>query len=130
MEHAHKRLPVYDERVDRIVGTLNVLDLLLEDPGKPIEPFVRRAHFIPGSISVHSADILSGEADLEPYRERGMILYCSNGARSRRSTLYLSREGFKKIFVLEGMIRNWRFSGYPLESSLPEQPAEEGAEPE
>lgn len=57
VEHAHKRLPVYDERIDRIVGTLNVLDLLQEDPGKPIEPFVRRAHFIPGSISTE--DLLS-----------------------------------------------------------------------
>jgi len=55
--HAHKRLPVYDERIDRIVGTLNVLDLLQEDPNKPIDPFVRNAHFIPGSISVE--DLLS-----------------------------------------------------------------------
>jgi CBS domain containing-hemolysin-like protein len=54
VEHAHKRLPVYDGRIDRIVGTLNVLDLLQEDPAKPIEPFVRRAHFIPGSISVEN----------------------------------------------------------------------------
>lgn len=55
--HAHKRLPVYDERIDRIVGTLNVLDLLQEDPNKPIDPFVRKAHFIPESISVE--DLLS-----------------------------------------------------------------------
>lgn len=52
VKHAHKRLPVYDERIDRIVGTLNVLDLLQEGSNKPIEPFVRQAHFIPGSISI------------------------------------------------------------------------------
>ncbi len=55
--HAHKRLPVYDGRVDRIIGTLNVLDLLQEDAKKPIAAFIRKAHFIPGSMSIE--DLLS-----------------------------------------------------------------------
>lgn len=50
--HAHKRLPVYDQRIDRIVGTLNCLDLLLEDPTAPIEKFIGPAHYIPASVSV------------------------------------------------------------------------------
>jgi len=50
--HAHKRLPVYDDRVDRIVGTLNALDLLQEAQDKPIAPFVRQAHFVPSTVSV------------------------------------------------------------------------------
>lgn len=57
VEHAHKRLAVYDERIDRIVGTLNVLDLLQESPVKQIEPYIRQAHYIPGSMSI--ADLLS-----------------------------------------------------------------------
>lgn len=57
VERAHKRLPVYEDRIDRIVGCLNVLDLLRQDPSRPIEPFVRDAHFIPGSMSV--GDLLS-----------------------------------------------------------------------
>lgn len=52
VEHAHKRLPVYDGRVDRIVGTLNVLDLLQEKPDDPIEPFLRQPHFVPESIGI------------------------------------------------------------------------------
>jgi CBS domain containing-hemolysin-like protein len=39
MKHAHKRLTIYEGRVDRIVGSLNVLDLLNNDPEKPIEDF-------------------------------------------------------------------------------------------
>jgi CBS domain containing-hemolysin-like protein len=57
VKHAHKRLPVYDERIDRIVGALNVLDLLQEDSNKPIKPYVCQAHFVPGSISIE--DLLS-----------------------------------------------------------------------
>lgn len=62
VEHAHKRLPVFDGRIDRIVGTLNVLDLLQESPEKPIEPFVREAHFVPGSINIEKllSDFRSG----------------------------------------------------------------------
>ncbi len=52
VEHAHKRLPVYDGRVDRIVGTLNVLDLLQKDPREPIAPHIRETRYVPHSISV------------------------------------------------------------------------------
>lgn len=52
VERAHKRLPVYEERIDRITGTLNALDLLQEEPNKPIEPFIRQPHFVPGSIGI------------------------------------------------------------------------------
>jgi magnesium and cobalt exporter, CNNM family len=52
VKHAHKRLPVYEERVDRITGTLNTLDLLQEEPNKPIEPFICQPHFVPGSIGI------------------------------------------------------------------------------
>jgi CBS domain containing-hemolysin-like protein len=54
MKHAHKRLTIYEGRVDRIVGSLNVLDLLNNDPEKPIEDFVRGVHYVPGSISIET----------------------------------------------------------------------------
>jgi len=62
VKHAHKRLPVYDERIDRIVGTLNALDLLQENPNKPIGPFIRQPHFVPGSIGIEKllSDFRSG----------------------------------------------------------------------
>lgn len=51
-EKAHKRLTVYDGRVDKIIGTLNSLDLLLEDEDQPIKPFIRDPLFVPGSQSI------------------------------------------------------------------------------
>ena len=59
--HAHKRLPVYDERVDRIVGSLNVLDLLEQEDARPVQPFVRQVHYVPGTVSI--------EALLSDFRE-------------------------------------------------------------
>ena len=49
---AHIRLPVYTERVDKIVGVLNVLTLLDADAHQPIKPFVREVRFVPPSKNI------------------------------------------------------------------------------
>jgi CBS domain containing-hemolysin-like protein len=52
-DKAHKRLPVYEERVDRIIGVVNALDLLLEDPELPLAPRVMAVPYVPGSKPIH-----------------------------------------------------------------------------
>lgn len=51
-EKAHKRLPVYAERVDKVVGVLDSLELLGVDPSEPIKSFVKPVDYVPGSQSV------------------------------------------------------------------------------
>jgi len=51
-EAGHIRLPVYEERVDRVTGMLYVLDLLGEADERPILDFVRDAHYVPASMSI------------------------------------------------------------------------------
>ena len=51
-ESAHVRLPVYEERVDRLIGVLNVLELLVVAPERPIEPYIRQVSYVPGSMTV------------------------------------------------------------------------------
>jgi putative hemolysin len=51
-QRAHIRLPVYDERVDRIVGVLHTLELLGEDPEQPITDFIRPAYYVPETTSI------------------------------------------------------------------------------
>jgi CBS domain containing-hemolysin-like protein len=46
---AHNRLPVHRERVDRIVGVLDTLDLLGIDLDRPIKPYIRPVEYVPGS---------------------------------------------------------------------------------
>ena len=48
-EKAHVRLPVFQERVDQVVGLLHTLDLLGLDPDQPIEPYIRPARYVPDS---------------------------------------------------------------------------------
>ena len=52
VESGHKRLPVFDERIDRISGALNTLDILLQGDDKPIAPFVRPVVYVSASKSI------------------------------------------------------------------------------
>jgi len=51
-EKAHIRLPVYTERVDRVVGVLNVLELLDADPLQPVKPFIHEVRFVPATKNI------------------------------------------------------------------------------
>lgn len=49
---SHVRLPVYEERVDRVVGVLHVLELLGADSSTAIEHYIKPAQYVPGSKSI------------------------------------------------------------------------------
>jgi CBS domain containing-hemolysin-like protein len=51
---SHVRLPVYDGRIDCVVGVLNTMDLLGVDPDSPIEGFVSTTRYVPASMSAES----------------------------------------------------------------------------
>ena len=50
---AHIRLPVYAERVDKVVGVLNVLELLDVKTHKPVKPFIREVRYVPSSKNIN-----------------------------------------------------------------------------
>ena len=65
-DRAHHLLPVYVERVDRIVGQLDCLELLGVDENQPIEAFVQPVDYVPSTRSVQ--DLL-----LDMRRERQLM---------------------------------------------------------
>jgi len=48
----HRRLPIYSDRIDKIIGILNSFDILDENKNKKIKPFIRAAFYIPPTMSV------------------------------------------------------------------------------
>ena len=46
-EKAHIRLPVYEERIDRLIGVLNVLDILSANPEEQIRSFIQPVRYVP-----------------------------------------------------------------------------------
>jgi rhodanese-related sulfurtransferase len=72
---------------------------------------------VPGARSVYSKWIHGRLPELEPYRERGIVIYCRNGLNSKRAGLKLLQEGFRRVFVMEGHLPRWIALGYPVEVS-------------
>lgn len=48
-EHHFARIPVYEERIDQIIGIVHAFDLLSEDPDAPLARLVRPAYYVPES---------------------------------------------------------------------------------
>ncbi len=51
---SHIRLPVYDERIDQIIGILHTLDLLNVEADQPIRDYIRPALYVPAAKSIQA----------------------------------------------------------------------------
>ena len=47
-------------------------------------------------------------------KDKEIYVYCTVGARSKQATTILEKNGFKKIYNLEGGIIDWARNSYPI----------------
>lgn len=52
VENAHKRLPVYENRVDKIIGFIDMYELLGKAKTKPITHFIKPVRYVPENKSI------------------------------------------------------------------------------
>ncbi len=52
--------------------------------------------------------------ELAVSRRGTVIVYCSSGFRAQVASIFLRFVGFDSIYVLEGQLRAWKRSGYPV----------------
>jgi CBS domain containing-hemolysin-like protein len=52
IDHSHARIPVYQERVDRVVGVLDSLELLGVAADESIQPFIKQVTYVPSGKSI------------------------------------------------------------------------------
>lgn len=64
IQTGHKRLPVYEQRVDRISGALNTLDILLQEKHKPISQFVQPVVYVSASKSIRDLLLAFSKEDV------------------------------------------------------------------
>jgi len=50
----HKRLPVHDGRVDKMIGVINTMEFLGVDPDQPVEAYIKDADYVPVSKQIQS----------------------------------------------------------------------------
>jgi rhodanese-related sulfurtransferase/uncharacterized membrane protein YedE/YeeE len=65
---------------------------------------------IPNSISL--GDLPQGLEDMREHRDRSVVVVCGVGLVSKLDCIKLNRSGFKKVYSLEGGLKNWaKFQG-------------------
>ena len=90
---------------------------LLEGAEPPALIDIREPHewatgWIAGAVRIPMSEL--GE-QLEPYRERSLVLYCAHGNRSFRLANTLSSHGYPRVVSLAGGIVAWDQAGLPVE---------------
>ena len=84
----------------------------IREPNEYANGHLADARNIPGGSLADRA------GDLEPFKERPVILVCQSGARSSAACSTLTKLGFSKVYSLEGGIGAWSEAGLPLKKGV------------
>ena len=71
------------------------------------EPFEAELASIRGARLIPLAQLPARLAELEPWRERAVVVHCHKGGRSRRACELLRSKGFTRVANLAGGIEAW-----------------------
>jgi rhodanese-related sulfurtransferase len=63
--------------------------------------------------------------DLDPYKERPIIMSCQSGNRSGRALALLKKRGFTDVYNLSGGILAWQNANLPLSKQVTKPPVSE-----
>jgi len=78
------------------------------------EFFEFRSRRIKDAVNIPSSGNLDFAADTIN-KESALFLYCTTGYRSEKAAEYFCKNGFGKVFSLEGGIAAWKRDGFPVE---------------
>ena len=101
---------------------MHELKARLERGDRPVILDVRKPHEVQIASIEHDLLIPVDElperlSELEPYRDREIVVYCRSGARSARATKLLREAGFRDVKNLKGGILAW---SQEIDPSIPQ----------
>ena len=73
------------------------------------------AGHVPGAVNIPYTEVAERVAEIEPYRDRGVVVYCERGRRAEVAADALEAAGFDDVRLIEGHMSGWRESGHPVE---------------
>ncbi|MBW2448191.1 MAG: rhodanese-like domain-containing protein [Deltaproteobacteria bacterium] len=93
---------------------------LTDSDGAPLVLDVRTpdefaAGHVPGATNIPFDEIATHLAEVEPYRDRGVVVYCERGRRAGAAERELRAAGFGDVRQIEGHMSAWRASNLPVE---------------
>lgn len=100
------------------VGTLQATLMINKEDGQVVD--VREAEdFAKGHVlNAHNIPLSQFEkriGELSKFKEKPVIVHCESGGRSSAAIELLKKNGFSKVFNLNGGISAWQQAGLPLE---------------
>ena len=97
-------------------------DLLkqLQSDGPPLVVDVRSQHeydrgHVPGAVHIPFYSIGSGLKEMGYQKTDPVVLYCEHGPRTGIAGFSLYLSGYEKVYSLEGNMKGWRKSEFPIE---------------
>jgi rhodanese-related sulfurtransferase len=98
--------------------------LAMPEPEAPLVVDLRapaefRIAHLPGAVNIPLAEL---EDRIDELRgERGVLVYCLNGTRTRKAEPVLYTHGMDDVYHLEGALEGWIRDGHPIEKGGPER---------
>ncbi len=97
-------------------------DLLkqLQSDAPPLVVDVRSQHeydrdHVPGAVHIPFYSIGSGLKEMGYSKKDPVVLYCEHGPRTGIAGFSLYLSGYEKVYSLEGNMKGWRKSEFPIE---------------
>jgi len=97
------------ELLQRIGTKADILILDVRTPGE-----FRNGH-IPGAYHLDHRQVESRISEIEPYRNRPVVVYCLSGIRAGIVESYLVEQGFTQVNHLQGDWSAWESNKLPSE---------------
>ena len=102
------------------IGTLQLTQLINNEKGVTLDVRETKEFVdgkLPGAIHIPLSQLKDRAGELDKYKERPIIAYCSRGQRARSASGILGRAGFTKLFTLTGGHKAWKDAGLPLDKA-------------
>ena len=81
------------------------------------EDFWGAGGHVPGALNIPLADLERRRDELEAWRDRDLAVLCHTDRKSGKAVRWLRAQGFDKVILVDGGMKEWTERGFPLEGT-------------
>jgi len=93
------------------VQLMNTEDVVVLDVREPSETAVGK---ISGAVQIPVGAVATRIGELEKHKDKTLLVYCKTGARTGAACKDLSKNGFEKLYTLNGGLVAWQEAHLPI----------------
>jgi len=93
------------------VQLMNTEDVVVLDVREPSETAVGK---ISGAVQIPVGAVATRIGELEKHKDKTLLVYCKTGARTGAACKNLSKNGFEKLYTLNGGLVAWQEAHLPI----------------